>query len=325
MTEQLDTLQSASLSELGLGCWSFGDPYWMKTARNGRDITPAFHRKYKKIIRSATGFGIRHFDTAQGYGGGLSEQITGQALKQHRSSVRIASKTFLRPPETMIRGIEKSLRRMQTDYIDIFYLHWPKPGRDLRPHIEALEQARSRGLICSIGLSNFQPSQILPLMNAGRIDFCQFGYSLLWRIAEKNLIPFCLEHGIHMVSYSSLAQGFLAHDSSWSGFLPPDDPRRRLVFAAPEHSAELQRVLRKFSALAADADFPPAQLALLWNLSRGWFTYVLFGARDMKQLEECAASRSRIPGRGLIEELKILTDPLAEELAGRDNIFGHSP
>ena len=147
-------------SELGIGCWAFGDEYWTTT-----DSTVS-HRETVRVIRAALRAGITHFDTAQGYGNGVSEQVTGQQLRQIRRGVSIASKTYLRPASTVEKGIEKSLRRLCTDYIDIFYLHWPKPSQDLRPHIEALERARQKGYIRAIGLSNFSAPQIQPLLSA---------------------------------------------------------------------------------------------------------------------------------------------------------------
>ena len=210
-------------SELGLGCWAFGDSYWPAISSD------KMHREAVRIIQAALRGGIRHFDTAQGYGNGVSEQITGQQLQKVRSSVSIASKTFNRPAETVEKAIEKSLRRLCTDYLDIFYLHWPKPNRDQRPLVEALERARRKGLIRAIGVSNFTADQIEPLLSAGRIDYCQFGYSLLWRQPELNQVPFCRTHHIKMVTYSSLAQGLLAHSPEWAETLPQSDPRRSLL------------------------------------------------------------------------------------------------
>jgi len=306
-------------SELGIGCWAFGDEYWTTT-----DSTVS-HRETVRVIRAALRAGITHFDTAQGYGNGVSEQVTGQQLRQIRRGVSIASKTYLRPASTVEKGIEKSLRRLCTDYIDIFYLHWPKPSRDLRPHIEALERARQRGYIRAIGLSNFSAPQIQPLLSAGQIDYCQFGYSLLWRTPELSLVPFCKKHNIRMVSYSSLAQGLLAHPPGWAESLPPDDPRRGLLLLQPDTLLCLQPILQQLWAYSRDFGISGAQLALAWNLSRPWNRYTLFGARKPSQVEECSqASTIHLPPK-LIEKIDALTAPLLHLWPESENIFGHRP
>ncbi|MCF7915162.1 MAG: aldo/keto reductase [Spirochaetaceae bacterium] len=306
-------------SELGLGCWAFGDEYWSSS-----DSTYS-HRETVRVIRAALRAGIAHFDTAQGYGNGVSEQVTGQQLRQIRRSVSIASKTYLRPASTVEQGIEKSLRRLCTDYIDIFYLHWPKPSQDLRPQIEALERARQKGYIRAIGLSNFSAPQIQPLLSAGQIDYCQFGYSLLWRTAELSLVPFCRKHNIRMVSYSSLAQGLLAHPPGWAESLPPEDPRHRLLFLQPEVSPRLQPILQQLWDYSRKIGITGAQLALAWNLSRPWNRYTLFGARRPSQVEECSQAGSIHLPPELIEKIDALTTPLLHLWPESENIFGHRP
>lgn len=306
-------------SELGLGCWAFGDTYW-SAARSTDWRSDAL-----RAIHAALHNGIRHFDTAQGYGSGISEQLTGQQLRKLRSSLSIASKTYNRPADTVITGIEKSLRRLCTDYLDIFYIHWPKPGRDLRPLVEALEQARRKGLIRAIGVSNFSAQQIEPLLSAGTIDYCQFGYSLLWRQPELNQVPFCREYGIRMVTYSSLAQGVLAHSPEWIDELPKSDPRRRLLFLQPPIFLRIRSILQQVQATSRQLDLTPAQLALAWNLTRKWNRYTLFGARTRRQVEECSqAADIKLP-EAAIEKLDALTAPLLDFWPATENIFGHVP
>lgn len=299
--------------------------YWRQSDPSDRISDSPLYKKYKKILHTARKIGIRHFDTAQGYGNGISEQITGQSLKVRRTGVSIATKTYYRPPDTVRKGIEKSLSRLQSDYIDIFYLHWPKPDRDLRPHIEALEAARQAGLIRHIGVSNFRPEQISPLLEAGQIDFCQFAYSLIWRTAERELVPFCREKGIRMVSYSSLAQGILAHPPGWLSSLEPSDPRKKLIPAAPHVRPRVERIVGELESLAEDLAVTIPQLSLAWNLHRRGFRYILFGARTEEQLRESyQASRISLPTKTL-QQLDALTAPLAELFSEEDNIFGHRP
>ena len=304
-------------SLLGLGCWAFGDAYWSGAGLDN------WRREAVRTIHSALQCGIRHFDTAQGYGNGISEQITGQQLRKVRTSVSIASKTFNRPAETVLKGIKKSLRRLCTDYLDIFYIHWPKPDRDMRPLVEALEEARRIGLIRAIGVSNFTAQQIEPLLSAGKIDYCQFGYSLLWRQPELNQVPFCREHGIRMVSYSSLAQGVLAHTPEWIENLPSSDPRRRLLFLQPPNYPHIRQILHQLQAISNELDCTPAQLALAWNLSREWNGYTLFGARSRSQVEECSRAADVELPEHVQEKMDALTAPLLHWWPATENMFGH--
>lgn len=314
-------------AELALGCWAFGDSYWRQADRKS---STGFNRGefsvYRKILQEAFSCGIRHFDTARAYGNGISEQITGQQLRKRRKDVCIATKTFFRPAETIRKGIEKSLKRLQTDYIDIYYFHWPKPGRDLRPHMEELEKARKDGLIHRIGVSNFRPSQIEPLLEIGRIDYCQFGYSLLWRVPEAELVPFCMEREISMVTYSSLAQGLLAHPPEWTDSLSRDDPRRRLVLMrSDEVWNKVKKVIQALHAEAIRLGIPPAVLALAWNLSRPWVRYVLFGARNRSQVRECTEAANLWIPREVLEKIDGLSSGLVKLFWEEDNIFGHHP
>src|SRR6056297_170215 len=103
--------------ELGLGCWAFGDPYWHKAWSEDRGDPSDVHRSSVRVLRRALTLGIHHFDTAQGYANGSSEQVVGQQLRKMRKDMTIATKTYLRPADTVRGGIEKSLKRMETSYI----------------------------------------------------------------------------------------------------------------------------------------------------------------------------------------------------------------
>ncbi|MFP4266755.1 MAG: aldo/keto reductase [Spirochaetaceae bacterium] len=306
-------------STLGLGCWAFGGDYWKEQS----------HRESVATIRKALEEGIDHFDTAGAYGNGRSEQIVGQQLKRVRDGVTIATKGLYHPPEDMEAGIEKSLRRLLTDRIDIYYIHWPKPGVDLRPMMEALEKARAKGLIRHIGVSNFSPEQISPLLEAGNIDYCQFGYSLIWRVAEKSLIPFCGHKNIRMVTYGSLGEGLLAGENRLPSNLSDEDPRKKLVFSEPGVIERVERVLMEIFKIAQEMGITPAQLALMWNLSRHWADTVLFGARNQRQLKENLHVQDRFHESGIgasVEgRLDELTGDLIRMFPDDENVFGHRP
>ncbi len=307
----------SSLSKLGLGCWRFGtDPYW-----GGQP-----HRDTVKTIQAALRTGITHFDTAQVYAAGRSEQVTGQQLKRVRDKVIIATKSPYRPPNAFQKALDTSLRRLCTDYIDIFYLHWPSPGKDFRPIMEILEQNRREGKIRWIGVSNFSVQDMIPLLEWGTVDYYQLGYSLLWRKGEQDIVPFCLSRNIHIITYSSLAQGVLTDKYIDSAGFSINDPRNSLVFLTDQFRKPLRSFLTALQKTAGQTGCTTAQLSLAWVMSRPWVSSVLTGAGNRLQIEETAKVLSLDVEAEILDKVTLLSDPLLEA-AGQtaDNIFNHIP
>ena len=309
-----------SLSELGLGCWSFGtDRYWGEQP----------HKDTVKTIQAALRGGITHFDTAQVYAAGRSEQVTGQQLKRVRKKVTIATKSFYHPPDAFKKGIDTSLRRLCTDYIDIFYLHWPARGKDFRPLMDILEQYRREGRIRAVGVSNFSLTEIKALMNYGTLDYLQTGHSLIYRQAEKEVVPFCQRNGIKIITYSSLAQGILTDKFMTRGGFDAGDPRRKLIFFDKEAEKHIYKFLEEMKQISRSLGLTMAQLALGWELSLPWTACVLAGARNRKQIEENikfpTQGSNKALSRVILEKLSILSAPLDQYLPEGDNIFNHQP
>ena len=149
--------------------------------------------------------GVTHFDTAEGYGNGYSERLLGRFISAdstRRERIFLASKANLDDisVQAIHKAIDGSRERLQTDVIDLYYLHWPRTGKDMRPWMEGLETARQQGKIRAIGVSNFSVSQMEQIAEVGQIDAYQLGYNLLWRFGEKDIIPYCVAHGISLVS-----------------------------------------------------------------------------------------------------------------------------
>src|SRR5215510_4851132 len=149
-------------------------------------------------MEAALQHGITHFDTASDYGDGDSELLIGQFLRGRRDKVYLASKadTDDMSAVLMLDMVNKSLARLQTDVIDLYYIHWPRKGRDMRPLMEGLETARSQGKIKAIGVSNFSVEQMQQVAEVGRIDANQLCYNLLWRFDEAKVIPYCRANNI---------------------------------------------------------------------------------------------------------------------------------
>lgn len=304
------------LAKLGLGCWAFGeDWYWGKQS----------HKDSLKTIQAALRGGIKHFDTARSYGNGRSEQITGQQLKKNRDDLIIATKTTWLPSASVDKYIDISLKRLCTDRIDILYIHWPKPGTDFMPMMDALEKNRKLGKIKYIGVSNFNIPDMELLKNSGNIDYYQTGYSLLWRFPEKEIIPYCLEKRIKIVSYSSLSQGILTDKFDISKRFLPGDPRNKLVFFYDDSWQYIETFLKAFKELARDEDVSISQLSLYWSLTRSWMDTVLAGSRTRNQIEENIAAKNITPGKDTMLKITELSDELHKKMPMRDNIFNHDP
>jgi myo-inositol catabolism protein IolS len=166
-------------------------------------------------MQTALENGITHFDTASGYGNGYSESLIGRFMAAdppRRERIFLASKFASDDisAQAMLAAIVASRPRLQTDRIDLYYIHWPRTGKDLRPLMEGLETARQQGKINAIGVSNFSVAQMDQLAQVGQIDAHQLGYNLLWRYDEDDIIPYCAAHNIAVVVYSALAHGILA-------------------------------------------------------------------------------------------------------------------
>ncbi len=248
-----------------------------------------------RTLHAAIRGGIRHFDTAQGYGKGMSEQLLGQQLRRfrnelHRSDYTIATKMFLpSDPAEVAPTVSVSLRRLCTDRIDILYIHWPDSKRDCRPYLEQMETLRRRGIVGSIGVSNFTPALLQSASEVTEIGYCQFPLSLLWMKSLERLSPLCAVRKIKTVAYSPLALGLLSGRYRSAADLAEGDRRRSLFpFSEPCHHAFLD-LLEALGVLASQSKTDMATLAFLWVLAQG-ADIVLTGARTKEQLERVLLS-----------------------------------
>jgi aryl-alcohol dehydrogenase-like predicted oxidoreductase len=299
---------------LGLGCWEFSD------IGSG----PPEDSASIAIIRAARGLGIRHFDTAQSYGDGHAEKVVGQALWPSEE-LFIASKRHAGDKETTIRGVEQSLALLRRTWIDLFYIHWPRQGFDLRPMMEGLEQLRSRGLIRQIGVSNFSVADMEQVAQAGRVDAHQICYNLLWRYPERDVIPYCRKHGIALVTYSTIAQGLLSDKPRGPGSFAAGDARARTVYYLPEVWPHVQESVKAMQEVARRCRLPLSALAIRWVLGRPGVASVLVGARSLAQLQSNVEAASAPIEPSLEKELSALSEEAMRHLPDVGNIFLYYP
>ena len=164
-----------------------------------------------RVIHRALDLGVTLVDTAEAYGQGHAEEVLGKALVGRREKAVVATKVapnHLAPGE-LAGAIEGSMKRLQTDYLDVYFIHWPNPDFPIGPTMEALERLRAKGRIRAIGVSNFGPKEMDQARSHGTIDVLQPPYNMLWREIEAEILPYCRKHNIGIMPYSGLAQGLL--------------------------------------------------------------------------------------------------------------------
>ena len=202
-----------NLSVIGFGAWGIGGfPFW----KNEGD------EKSRKSILTAYENGINFFDTAPVYGFGHSEKLIGETLKPYRENVIIATKCGLRwdredvasikrdsTPKSIEAEIDASLKRLQTDWIDIYQVHWPDPNTKLEETVAELSKIRDTGKIRYIGVSNFSLDQLETATQFAEISSLQNEYNLLQRSMENRVFDFCKSNAVSVIAYSPLASGVL--------------------------------------------------------------------------------------------------------------------
>jgi myo-inositol catabolism protein IolS len=252
------------------------------------DRTPETERSLLATMQRALELGITHIDTATGYGGGRSEELIGEFLPSRRQQVFLASKASISEmnAQVMLGMVEKSLQRLQTDFIDLYYIHWPRAGKDMRPMMEGLELARSQGKIGAIGVSNFSVEQMQQVAEVGKIDAHQLCYNLIWRFPERDVIPYCHQNQIAVITYSSIAQGVLTGKFGRDPHLGARDQRARTVHFEDDVWPHVYAGVEQLKEVAAEAKRSLTHLAIRWVLHQPGITAVVVGARKPEQVED---------------------------------------
>ena len=305
------------LCPLALGGSVFGSDAWSGPQR--ADLADA--------IAGALACGIRHFDTASDYGGGASERLLGERLAARRQEVFLASKASLDVMDAglMLAKVEESLARLQTDVIDLYYIHWPRAGQDLRPLMEGLERARAQGKIRAVGVSNFSVAQMQQVAEVGRIDAHQLGYNLFWRGAEAEIIPYCRAHQIAVVTYSSIAQGILAGKYGPQPQFGPGDGRAGTVHFEPAVWPHVYAAVEELKLLAAEVERPLAHLAIRWVLQQPGINTAVVGAKNRRQVEDNAAALAGVIPASIFARMTAISDRLAAVLPDTGNVYRYYP
>lgn len=285
-----------TVSRLCLGCMSFGD-----ATREGHDWAMDLDRS-RPMIRQALEAGINFFDTANAYSGGTSEEYTGQLLKEmsKRDEIVIATKGFFRwrnAPNTgglsakaLMHAVDDSLRRLGTDYIDLYQIHRLDPLTPMEEIVETLDAIVRSGKVRYVGASSMYAWQFQKMLHlaesAGLKQFVsmQNYVNLLYREEEREMLPLCADRGIAVMPWSPLARGKLTR--SWDATTERSENDRvgKALFA---HTQENDRqVVEALERLAEDRGLPMAQLALAWVLRKPEVTSPIIGATSGKHIAD---------------------------------------
>lgn len=266
------------VSVFGLGTWPMGGAWW-----GGTDDTES-----ERTIHRALELGVTLFDTAEGYGDGHAEEVLGRALAGRRDQAVIADKVAPDhfQPEQIEAAFEASCRRLQTDHIDIYYLHWPNIDVPIGAAMGTLEKLRTAGRIRAIGVSNFTADEMRAAGEHGRIDVLQPPYNLFWRFIESDQIPYCQEHDIGIMTYSSLAQGLLTGTMKAKTTFTEGDNRPSTVLFQPDIYQRCLEGAEELKPIANRAGVTLSQLALSWLVGRPGVSTALVGARTVAEIEE---------------------------------------
>jgi aryl-alcohol dehydrogenase-like predicted oxidoreductase len=284
------------VSRIGLGTWSIGGFMW-----GGTDEQDAL-----ETIRAALEHGISLIDTAPVYGLGRAEELVGRALAKYgkREEVIIATKVGLdwrgaqvfrnSTRARMMREIDDSLRRLQTDYIDIYQVHWPDPLVPIEETAEVMHQLYKQGKIRAIGVSNYSLEQMNVFHEVAPLHTAQPPYNLFERGVEKDVLPYSRSHGISTLTYGSLCRGLLSGKMKPDSEFQGDDVRKiDPKFQPPRYAQYLKAVERLDRFAQENYGKRVLELAIRWTLDQPFVTVALWGARHPAQLGAVAGAIGR--------------------------------
>lgn len=285
-TVKLHNIQQ-QVSRIGLGTWAIGGWMW-----GGTD-----EKQSIQTILQAFDKGINLVDTAPVYGFGTSEKIVGKALKEYgkREDIVLVTKVGLDWEDDRVfrnssrqrlqQEIDLSLQRLQTDYIDVYMIHWPDSLESFEETAQTMESFKQQGKIRSIAVSNYSPEQMNSFQTGGQLDLCEPPYNLFERGIEDDILPYCQDQDIKTLVYGSICRGLLSGKMSADRVFQGDDLRKTDPKFQGERFQQYLAAVDELDAFAKDNYGKGViHLAVRWVLDKG-ADIALWGARNPQQLD----------------------------------------
>lgn len=299
---QTRAIAGTPLHPVGLGCmnlsWAYG--------------TPPSETEAAALLNRALDLGCNHLDTANIYGAGKNEELIARAVGHRRHEYFLASKTGITvdgprrgidcSPATITAALDATLKRLNTDHLDLFYMHRFDPKVPVADCVGAMVRAIEAGKIRAYGVSEWNAAHIREAHAVHPVGAVQPEYSLWTRNVELGVLDTCRELGIALVAFSPVGRGALGGVLRDPSKLEESDLRTRMPRFSAENWPHNLAVIKRFEALARDNGFTPAQLALRWVLEQGPHCHVIPGTTNPAHLEENMAAASLPLPDGLIEE-----------------------
>ncbi len=307
------TLGPFTVSAIGLGCMNLSHAYGQ----------PPPLAQAREVLLGALDKGVTLFDTAALYGFGANEELIAQVLGPHRQRIVLATKGGMAgvdsgqgmrrvidgTPAAIRRNCEDSLRRLQTDHIDLYYLHrWDKRV-PIEDSVGAMSQLVREGKVRALGLSEVSAATLRRAHAVHPIAAVQSEYSLWTRNPEKAVVPACQELGVTLVAFSPLARSFLTAAPVEPQQMAEGDLRRQLPRFSADHWAHNRSLLPAYQALAAQAGCSPAQLALAWLLSRHPQVIPIPGTTRLKHLDDLLGTADLVVPSPVLDQAQELIHP----------------
>jgi methylglyoxal reductase len=290
-----------SASAVALGTWAIGGGPWWGDSDDNHSV---------KAIQAAIDAGVTLIDTAPAYGWGHSEEVVGKAIKGHREKIILSTKCGLwwkdergssffemddkhvrrcLLPATIVEELEDSLRRLGTDYIDLYHTHWQSSEPDKYPiddTMQCLMKLKKEGKIRAIAASNVELDHIKQYQAAGTLNAIQPRYSLLDREIEKEILPHCHANGISALAYSPLEQGLLTGTIGMGQTFAEGVYRNQIPWYQPANRQKVLNMLAGWSDLLAKYNCSMSQLVIAWTMAQKSITFVLCGARKEAHVKD---------------------------------------
>jgi aryl-alcohol dehydrogenase-like predicted oxidoreductase len=316
-------------TRVALGTWAIGGWMWGGTEE----------RRSIETIHSALDRGINIIDTAPVYGFGKSEEITGKAVKEYggREKIAIATKVGLEwndkeqvrrnsSRERIRKEIDDSLRRLQTDYIDLYQVHWPDPKVSFRETAETLFELKEEGKIRAIGVSNYSPAQMEEFRTAAPLATNQPPYNMFEREIEDDIMPYCKKQGVALLTYGAICRGLLSGKMTPDYKFHGDDLRKNdPKFQKPRFGQYLEAVDKLDKFARDNYNKRVIHIAVRWILDRG-VEVALWGARRPDQLDAIGEIWNWTIGESEMEEIdrilsETIKDPVGPEFMAPPSDF----